>query len=323
MNSKKLITIILTVLVLLLMFTGCRKNGEDGVSSGDNSNITSTTYSAVEDVDGETESTVESVDDTTSETESNVSENNNSTTESDITVSVEDPVVIVNPDGNEIYGEGSADDPYEEIPNADTQTVTTVSIPAGKSVFYSIRGASGRILTIENANAYVVYDETRYDANGGKVSFKVESDLLASDYITFEIGNTGSAAASFKITFADEQGSQMNPENINTIANKITLNLEKGDKAGHYYKYVAENSGKLHFYVTASGKSEIRITNNSSAGTVQVFSGDEDLTENQDDSIYELEIEVTKGDEIVIHMGIQKQGRNYPATQIDWYGKYL
>lgn len=322
-TSKKAAAIILAVVLTLSMFAGCRKLGED-MSSGSTSDISSTVYGLVDIVDNQ--SAPESVVETTSQTESDntavESNDNSSSTSTESTVNVEDPTITVNPEGNEIYGAGSATEPYTEIPDAETQTVTTVSIPAGKSVFYSIRGASGRILTIENANAYVIYDETRHDAKEGRVSFKVESDLLASDYILFEIGNTGSAAASFKITFADEQGSQMNPEVIKSVASKMTLNLQKGDKVGYYYKYVAENSGTLHFYLTATQKSEIRITNNSSAGTIQVFSGDEDLTDNQDDSIYELKIDVTKGDEIVIHMGIEKQGRNYPATQIDWYGEY-
>ena len=140
--------------------------------------------------------------------------------------------------------------------------------------------------------------------------------------VGFEIGNKGSSATSFTITFSDMTGSMANPMVISKIANKTTTNLEKGDSVGIFYKYVAEKSGKLRFYFTATEKCEIRITNNSTPATIQLFSDEDDLTDNTDDTVYEMEMDVSKGDEIIIHIGIAKKGRNYPATTVEWYGKF-
>lgn len=317
MNTKKLFVIVLAIIMMLSTVTGCRNASEDG--SDEISIITSTIYEHV-DIEGNNNSGEQSSGDASSdETDATSSDNN---TDANSSIIVEEPTITVNPEGNEIYGDGSKDSPYEDTPDANTQTVTTVSIPAGKSVFYNIYRVGGRIFTINDSNAYVVCDGKRYDAVGGKVSFVV-IDALASDAVSFEIGNKGSSAATFTITFSDLTGSMANPTPVNKIADKVTTNLAKGDTVGTFYKYVAEKNGKIRFYFNATEKCEIRITNNSTPGTIQVFSGDDDLTDSIDDSVYEMELNVSKGDEIVIHIGIAKKGRNYPATTIEWYGKFI
>ena len=68
----------------------------------------------------------------------------------------------VNPDGEEILGGGDKSDPYLEILSAD-KTVTTVAVAPGKSVFYGIYRVGGMHLTIEDADAYVIYEGKRYN----------------------------------------------------------------------------------------------------------------------------------------------------------------
>ena len=196
MNNKKILALILAVLMMLATFAGCRKAGSDDSALLSVNSDVSINYSNVDIVEDNSEP--ESVVDTTSDIESIPTvNNNNSSTEN--TVSVEEPNTNTNPDGVEIYGSGTSADPYIDTPNADTHTVKTLTIPAGKSVFYSIYRVGGRILTINDTNAFVVCDGTKHSAQGGKVSFKVV-DALASDAVTFEIGNTG-ADASFTLVF--------------------------------------------------------------------------------------------------------------------------
>lgn len=322
MNIKKLLAITVAILLMLSIFAGCRKVNDDSSMLSSVNSDSSLQYSNVDIVENESEP--ESVVDTASQTEnsSTATDSGNSNTSTESTVSVEDPVTNINPDGVEIYGSGTADDPYIDTPNADTHTVKTLSVPAGKSVFYSIYRVGGRILTINDANAYVVCDGTKYTAQNGMVSFKVV-DALASDAITFEIGNTGSTAKNFTITFADEQGSMANPTVISKINEKITLDLAEGDEVGHFYKYVATQNGVLKFYLLSGTEKGILIaTNNRNSAQRSTESTDEGEVKTDDNGTY-IELEVQKGDEIIINAGSKPNKRGkYPATKIEWFAKY-
>ena len=217
---------------------------------------------------------------------------------------------------DEILGAGSQDQPYLETPTAD-MTVQTVEIPAGRSLYYSIYRVGGMILNIDNGNAYVVCDGTRYDANGGSVSFRVP-DALASDAVTFEIGNNGSSAVSYTIRFTNEKGSYMNPVIISSLSGENKVSLSDGVTAGYYYKYTAEKSGKLRLYMSASVDSVLLATNNRNSAQRTT---EADALSDANGTYIELEVQA--GDEILINVGAKPNKRGkYPATDITWSGKY-
>lgn len=226
-----------------------------------------------------------------------------------------------NPNGEEIFGAGSKEQPYLEIPNLDNMTLTTVSIPAGKTLYYGIQRVGNMILTINNANAYVIESNgTRHDASGGKVSFTVES-ALASDYVMFQIGNKGGSATSFTLQFSNPTGSQMNPTIVSTLGNDTKVSLAEGDADGHYYKYIAEKNGTIRFYLTATADSTMYVTNNANSAQ-RSFEGTEDIKTDEQGKQY-IELEVTQGNEIIIQVGAKPNNRGkYSATTITWSGKY-
>lgn len=324
-NIRSLSAVVCLLLVLSIVFSLCsckKKDIEDNTSSDvtysmDNSDATETTSN---DTSEEEESSSE---DATSSEESKP-------TSSGETSSVQQLPTTENADGEEILGSGTKNEPYLELPNVhdDYMNVTTISIPAGKSVYYGIQRVVGTILTINNANAYVVYDGTRYDAVGGKVTFEVINEkALASDNIIFEVGNKGSQAASFEIRFTNKTGSRENPTVIKTLGANNTVKLEEGNSTGHYYKYVAEKAGKIRFYMSATADSVISVTDNSTSkniiGNFAKKSGE--LTDpDQGDAVVEyIELDVTKGAEIIINVGtIPSKRGNYNANQITWSGKY-
>ncbi len=225
--------------------------------------------------------------------------------------------VVTNPVGNEILGAGSASEPYMEIPASD-MTVTTVNIPAGKSLHYGIYRVGGMILTINNPNAYVVYGGNRYNANNGVVYIEIEN-ALASDAIMFEIGNNGSASASFKLVFTNPTGSYSNPTIVNTMGSDVKVNLEEGNDVGHYFKYYAEKNGVIRFYMTASADSIILVTNNRNSAQ---RTSEADAKTDEQGRTY-IEVEVNQGDELIINVGAKPNKRGkYPATDITWSGKF-
>lgn len=259
-------------------------------------------------------------------TETEVTESESQTTnESGLTVTQPESVggvtqqpVTTKPDGEEILGAGSKNQPYLEIPDLSTMTLTTVPVPAGKALYYGIQRVGGMYLTINDPNAYVITsDGTRHDASNGKVSFKVEN-ALASDYVMFQIGNKGGAATSFTIKFTNLQGSYQNPEKVATVGT-YQKSLAAGNEIGYYYKYYAEQDGVLKFYVSGTKDSGISVTNNRNSAN---RTSNEDLSTDANGKQC-VELEVKAGDEILIlvHAQPDKKGR-YPATDITWEMKY-
>ena len=231
---------------------------------------------------------------------------------------VEQSTVTTKPDGEEIFGLGTATEPYEEIPNLDTMTLTTVAIPAGKTLYYKIQRVGNMILTINDANAYVIEsDGTRHNASSGKVSFTVE-DALASDYVLFQIGNNSGSAKSFTIKFTNPTGSYQNPSSA-TMNTNITVNLSAGDSDGHWYKYIAERTGKIKFYLLTSPDSNGLIVTNNRNSAQRTTEADAQV----DSQGTFIELDVEQGDEILINVAAKPNNRGkYPAATITWCGKY-
>lgn len=223
-----------------------------------------------------------------------------------------------NPNGEEILGAGSKDQPYLETPNLDNMTLTTVSVPAGKTLYYGIYRVGNMILTINDANAYVIESNgTRHNASGGKVSFTVE-DALASDYVLFQIGNNSGSAKSFTIKFSNPTGSYQNPTTAKMSSN-ITVNLSAGDSDGHWYKYIAERTGKIRFYLLTSPDSNGLIVTNNRNSAQRTTEADAQV----DSQGTYIEIDVQQGDEIFINVAAKPNNRGkYPAATITWCGKY-
>lgn len=224
-----------------------------------------------------------------------------------------------NPAGDEILGEGSESQPYLEIPD-ENMTVTTVAIPAGGALYYDIYRVGGMILVINDANAYVEYNGNRYDAVDGVVEIWLEN-ALASEAISFSFGNNGSSDSSLYVEFLNPTGSYMNPTIVETMGEDIQISLEEGNDIGYYYKYYAEQTGTIRFYLTASVDSLIVVTNN--RNSAQRNNDTDDLLTDENGESY-IEIDVEEGDELIITVGAKPNKRGkFPATDITWIGKYV
>lgn len=334
MNYKRLFALVLAIIIICSCFAGCRKIKIDDSYISSFSSDAAINYSDVEIMgdSSEAQSIIASTTDDASQSSQNSSNstttnNTTSTSTSDgtstsDTVVVDDPVTNLTDEGKEIYGSGTTNDPYIDFPDAEAHTVRTLTIPAGKSVFYSIARVGGRIFTINDASVYVVCDGTKHTAQNGVLSFKVV-DALASEAVLFEIGNTASVDKAFTIVFTDLQGSMANPTIISSISNEFTVALEEGNELGHFYKYVAEQDGILKFYLLSGTEKGILLaTNNRNSAQRSTESTDEGEVKTDEIGTY-VELEVQKGDEIIIHVGSKPNKRGkYPATEIKWLAKY-
>ncbi|MBR6676988.1 MAG: hypothetical protein IKL24_06635 [Clostridia bacterium] len=211
---------------------------------------------------------------------------------------------------------GTEAEPYLEIPQieGDFMSVTTVAIPSGKEYHYDIYRVGSMVLTVNDANAYVICGGTRYDAVNGTVTVIVPS-ALASDSVSFVIGNKGQSAASFKLIFKNPEGSMANPVKVTSIGQSYSVDLAAGDEDGHTYRYVAERAGTVRFYLTATADSILSVTNNRNSAQRNT---DADLQGSY------IELEVNAGDELIIIVGTKPNMRGkYPAATITWTGEYV
>ncbi|MBO5767182.1 MAG: hypothetical protein J6R49_01530 [Clostridia bacterium] len=210
----------------------------------------------------------------------------------------------------EILGTGTKSDPYLMTPD-ENQTVITYSIPSGESQYYAIYRVGSTILTIEDENALVEYDGIPYPARKGKVTVEI-AYALASDAILFEISNEGDSDAVFTLKFANPLGTMANPEKISDITKKTEVSIPAGNETGYHFVYIAENDGAIRFYMDASVPSIFSVTNNTTSAN---------RTSGETEEEY-VEIEVVKGDELIIVVGANRKGREIPAVDVAINGVY-
>jgi len=314
------VVVVVVAIVAVVIGTGNEPTNADPNNTNSNNEYVANNDNEADDTSSSTSETESSTDESDSSTEeSSTSEEdtkNNADSNNSGTTAVQQPTAT-NPSGEEIIGAGSESQPYLEFPDSN-MTLTTVKVPAGKALHYGIYRVGGMYLTINDADAYVICDGTKYTAKNGKVSFKVPS-ALASDAVYFEIGNNGSSAKSFKLSFSNPKGTYANPKDLDEIDEDIEISLAAGTETGYYYEYKAEKAGTIRFYMTATKDSIMSVTNNRNSAQRTT---EADVLTDENGNEY-IEVEVEKGDELIINVGAMptKRGK-YPATDITWHGEY-
>ena len=248
---------------------------------------------------------------TESESQSQVQDSNqggNTVTQPEDVDGVEQTPVTTTPDGEEILGVGTADTPYEVIPDLDTMTVTTIEIPAGKTIYYAIQRVGGMWFEISDSDLYVIDSVgNRHDSG-----FVVEN-AMPNENVLFQIGNKSGSAKSFTLKFANIKGSWENPEVLNGNG-PFTKHLNAGDEIGYWYSVTATKTGTVRIYMSATEDSELTVQNTDPNVTIG-----RKLTEDaqSDAKGTYVEMPVTAGEEIRIHVqGIKPVRGSVPATDI-------
>lgn len=118
-------------------------------------------------------------------------------------------------------------------------------------VYYDIYKVSGTYLTIENANAYVVYEGVRYDAVDGVVTIPELYSSHTNSPVSLAIGNTGDDAV-FAVKMAYPLGTMMNPMPLEM--GTLTVESQAGNDQGVYYLWTATAEGTLT--VTLNSKTD-------------------------------------------------------------------
>lgn len=199
---------------------------------------------------------------------------------------------------------------YPDSGDPDSFTVNLTKIPGKSSLYFNLYRVGGMKITIENSNAYVVYNGTKYTAKNGKVTFTVEN-VSADKAVLVQVGNTASSAKTFVLKCNAPKGTFENPETLKKAdGSKHSVHIEENDDQGYFYTYTAEKDGTLVFNIQSASNSanvNFRVTCDNYQAT-------------PDKSV---EISVKKGD--VVQIIIFSDPNDYweiPATDVVWTVKY-
>lgn len=203
--------------------------------------------------------------------------------------------------------EGTEENPIEILPDT---TEFDASVKAEGKVHYEISKVTNMELTIEDENAYIVYDEKTYDAENGVVKVVIS----APDTYTpakFVIGNKAKEDKVFKATLTGVKGTMMNPH-VMSIG-QFKTNVEAGNEQGVYYTYTATENGTLTLKCVKSKddvKYDITLYNlNTYANRTLSADANEDGT---------VSVDVNAGDNVqIIVSTLPNENNEYPAGEFD------
>lgn len=248
--------LVCVVILILLLLTMCNGGGNSSAQTEpgtpvetagdpvDQTQPTVETTAATEETTEATEETTEATEETVSGsstpggtsgyTPGTGSSNNGSTSTTEKTPSA-----------------GSKDSPYTENVADFPDSVSTVELSASGTVYYNlnlddetVQTYGQSLLTIEDENAYVIYNGTTYQAENGVVSVPLAASETDGTPVTIQVGSKQKAAV--VLNFNAPLGTQENPETIcleedGTIAMETVL----ASGAAYYYDFVAEDDGTL------------------------------------------------------------------------------
>ncbi len=327
-SNKLLKTILALTLVSILALTalvGCggEEAVEDQSSTAESSlaasessvnevseAVSSESSEAVGDESVNTEASEESVESSEATDESSTTEDASAPDEESSEEEASTPDEESSEPEIEIVGSGTKDDPFLLIPG-ESMMITTYEIGADETQYYGIYRIAGLDVTVDSEDLYVVCDGEKHTPKNGSVKFRVYA-AMASEAILFEITNTSTETKTFDIKFENPVGTYANPVEI-TVGKDFKVSLLENDEVGYYYKHIAEKDGVIVFKLVASTEGYLVVTNNRSYAQ---RTSDEDGTVGDDGAKY-VEIEVLKGDELVINVGAtpNKRGKR-PAIDI-------
>lgn len=303
-------------ILLILLLRGC---GGTRVDSPTEPSMADQTTSATEttgtDETGETQETTEATEETTEETTEATEETQPEETQGS---GGNDTPGGYNPDFGadddddeddeddeeetpfEAPAAGVENNPYIEKLDAVPGQIDTVLLPTEGGVYYEIHGAANSVLTLENAQASIQYGETTLTPDeSGIIRMTIEE---TGEPVTICLSNKGSEQLPFLLNFIGPEGSESNPQLLETIE-QITVDLAEGDSDGHYYLWNATQTGELTLQTQAEGY------------VVTVTVG-ETVVSTADSENGSVTFEVEEGQQVLIHvLAVSAEEGIYPAVQ--------
>lgn len=183
-------------------------------------------------------------------------------------------------------------------------------VRAGGLVYFDLYRLSETNLTIEDPNAYVIYNGVTYEAQDGKVTVPELYSANTNTPISIAIGNRGSEETVFAVTLNYDLGHQMNP--IPLSNGNLTTHCEEGNSQGVYYTFTASKAGTLTVRLSQQVDCNITITSTAVEGGTRSVS----LSDNPDST--SLSFKMAQGESVSVCIVMNPQnGFNYPAATVN------
>jgi len=183
-------------------------------------------------------------------------------------------------------------------------------VPAGGLVYFDLYRLSETNLTIENPNAYVVYNGTTYNAQGGVVTVPALYSANTNTPISIAIGNRGAADQVFAVSLSYDLGHQMNP--IPLSNGNLSTFCAAGNSQGVYYSYTAAKAGTLTIRLTQTVDCNITITSDTVEGGTRSVS----LSDNPEST--SLSFKMAEGETVSVCIVMNPiNGFTYPEATVN------
>ncbi len=242
-----------------------------------------------------------------------------------------DPGTSTNPGGSTTTNPGGStttkpdpivdnkDEPIIPVPAdtglGDNSTHFEATIQPNHETYFNLyKMVSTVILTIDNKDAYVIYNKKTYEAVNGVVTVPGIKSQYTNSPVELIIGNKGTAETTFDVKLSHPVGSQGNPYKMKLSS--FTVNAEKNNEQGVYYSWTATKSGTL----TLTLDKVTSKSGNVQAGITVTVTGS-DLIPHQvvlGEGETSVTIEVEAGDSVVVIIGALPNEKNqYLAATID------
>lgn len=218
-------------------------------------------------------------------------------------------------------GTGTEDDPvvWDMGPDYTYQQ----EVAADTELYVLAYGMGTYVLTIDDADAYVIVDGVKHTPNDDGL---LEVDVTIQRAFYFYIGNAGDAVDTFNVDFVAPPaaaGTRENPEELTELFYTYkTVELAEGNQDGYIYKYVAEGDGKVQFELTVQteGVEVDLVAYNLNNYAQRQFLADSYVDEY---GYTVLDLEVSAGDEVMITVvAVPDASWNIPAATVEWGGTF-
>lgn len=194
-----------------------------------------------------------------------------------------------------IYTPGTENNPII----IDSNPYTTDKISKGKFLCYHAYNVGGMILTIEDADAYVIYNGVTYGADAnGRITVALEPAMPMMP-TALTVGNSGTVREAYTLSFSYPLGHRENPIILTDITS-FTTELEAGDEDGVYYSWTPAKTGPVTFRITGVESEDANVTGDICINDgLKVLSADGVADENGD---LVLTLDVTAGEPVAIQV---------------------
>lgn len=197
---------------------------------------------------------------------------------------------------------GSENNAYTEYFQEPNGQFNTVSIPAGRQMYYRVKTA-GSYLQIRDEDASVVYNGTTYLPVEGVIDITLPGDGSQPFTLIFENKNAEDKA--FTVAILDSVGSKTNPIVLDSLQD-VMVSLQEGDADGVYYQWVADKSGRLNLNVNPDAGVSVEVTTRT--GSATLVNG-------------KLSLSVNNGEEILIQVMTEENGDGiHPGAEVSLDG---